>query len=309
MKLFIFIILIFIVYFLSSKIYKFYHIKNINKVVNKNIILDKKKTPIFKISNELKNLSKLWTIDYLIEKEKNNILSVTKMKNNILNFFKNTREIKMNGELFFKIISRDENCKLYYAQREMSENLKKNIFYPPNIKKNMICNIVCWIGAGKQFTPLHFDHDDGYLCIIKGSKRVRLINPKYSNKIKPLKCLMYSKYLNIEDIDEKIDYLEYTLREGDYLFIPAGWWHDVKTDTGFNIAYTIWLNCFEGKYNYDKVVRKLELLQYRDIPKMLRPKDLDEEEIKKLWDANLINGNNWEKNLWINNPMYTEIYD
>ena len=47
MKLFIIILLIVILYFSSIKIYKVYYKKNINKLVNKNIILDKESESTF----------------------------------------------------------------------------------------------------------------------------------------------------------------------------------------------------------------------------------------------------------------------
>lgn len=309
-KILIFIILIFILYIIISKSYNFYLKKKIEKIVNESILIHKKKQPYFNINFKLKNLGNLWTKEYLIDKIGSNIIKVTNMKENILNFFKGTEEVEMRFDLFIELL--ESNNKLYYAQRELDDVLKKDIYIPDNIDKEIICNVVTWIGSGEQFTPLHFDHDDGYLCIVKGYKKVRLIHPKYTNLIKPYKTLMYSEFLSVDELKNNninFEVKEYNLRSGDILFIPAGWWHDVKSSKEQSIAYTIWLNSYEGVYDYDKIIKKLEILQFREIHKFIKPKSLKTDEIKKLWDSNIINGNNWEKNLWILNPLYSEKYD
>ena len=311
-KFLLFLILFIILYFSSFKLYKFIINKKNKRIVLSKIDADINKVPIFNMDSKLKSLSLLWTQEYLSKILGSKILSVTKMRKNILNFFKGTKEIKMRGDFFFELITKDSSNKLYYAQKELDENLKKDIFIPPYIHKENICNIVSWFGTGSQFTPLHFDHDDGYLCLVKGFKRVRLISPKDTNKIKAYKTLMYSEYLSVDNLKKDnvtIDVKEYNLREGDYLFIPSGWWHEVQSSNDLNIAYTIWINTYEGKYNYNKIMKKMQLLQLREIPEYIRPKSLENNEMKKLWDANIINGNIWEKNLWIQNPMYTDKYD
>ena len=43
--------------------------------------------------------------------------------------------------------------------------------------------------------------------------------------------------------------------------------------------------------------------------KFIKPKNLSNEELSKMWKSGLVNGTNFEKNLWIPNPVFTDIYD
>ena len=310
--LFFFIILtIIILFFVGKTIYRYLYQKKINKIVELNISNDIIKKPFFLSNNNLNILKKKWTISYLKKKFNNQKILVTNIKNGILNYFEEIEDININSNKFFDLLLSKNGNKYYYAQNAMIESLKNDIFIPKEHKKyGKINDLVFWIGGGDMFTPLHFDHDDGFLCIVKGYKYVKLVNPKYTNLLQPYLTMMYSEYLDInKNQNQNIPFLEYELREGDCLFIPAGWWHSVKSSSDINIAYTIWLYPYDGKYNYDIVVKKIETLQKRKIPKYIYPKNLKFKEIKRLFNSNLLNEKQLSKNFFIFNPMYTDIYD
>ena len=313
--LIIFIILLF--YLILKKVFQHLKKKKIEQICSLHIEEYKREKPYSTLSVELSNLGNYFNPNYIISKTNNETISVTHMPKNILNFSQDTKEYNLSWSKFF---NNAKEFKLYYAQREVSDKLRDELIIPDEAKnKGKIENIVMWVGAGEQFTPLHFDHDDGFLCLISGTKRVRLINPILTKELKAYTTLMYSEFQSIDDFrkdymekyDVLPDIMEFNLRKGDILYIPAGWWHDVLSGNEFNMAYTIWLypEEFGKKYNYDYAVKRIELLQDRKIPKYIKPKDLSNEELKKMWKSGIINGINFEKNLWIRNPIYTDIYD
>ena len=309
MYFFIILVSIILIIISGKYLYNYLYQKNIEKKVNQFIENDKAKKPFFIADRNLFNLKNKWTLEYLKKKFEGQKINYTKMNKGILNQFEDIENINSNSDIFFNLISSKNGEKYYHAQCPMIDSLKKEIIIPQDYAKyGNISDIVFWIGGGNMFTPIHFDHDDGFLCVVKGTKNIKLINPKYSSLLKPFQTMMYSEYLNIEKTNN-IPYLEYELREGDILFIPAGWWHCVKSSVGINIAYTIWLYPHDGKYNYDIVLKKLERLQNRKIPKFIHPKTLKFKEIKKLFETNLLNETQYRKNFLISNPMYTDIYD
>jgi len=314
---FLLLILIIILYFTSKKVFKFLLSKKIDKICKQYVSKTLDYKPYTTFHSNLILLNNYFDKSFIIEKTGNTKINVSYMPNNILNFSEDVREITTTWSHFFKKIKK---INLYYAQKEAPDILKKELYIPEKVDKiGKVENIVLWIGGGNQYTPLHFDHDDGFLCMITGSKRVRLIHPSLTKELSAYTTMMYSKYQSIDDFKKNYfdkyekhpDIMEFHLRDGDCLFIPAGWWHDVKSGEDFNIAYTIWTypREFGKKYNYEYTVKRIELIQERKIPKFFRPQGMDNDELKKLWKSGILTSEIWDKNMWITNPVYTDVYD
>lgn len=43
-----------------------------------------------------------------------------------------------------------------------------------------------WMGAGGQKTPVHFDNQENFLCMVDGRKKIRLYEPAMSNYMYPV---------------------------------------------------------------------------------------------------------------------------
>lgn len=112
---------------------------------------------------------------------------------------------------------------------------------------------VLWFGPAGAITPLHFDALNSFLCQVYGRKQVRLISPnhkhllgnygKYFSEI-DLDHLDYDRYPQLKDID----IIEIVLEPGQVLFLPVGWWHQVKSlDVSISISFMNFLvhNDFE----------------------------------------------------------------
>lgn len=110
-----------------------------------------------------------------------------------------------------------------------------------------------WIGPVGTFTPLHFDLTNNLLAQVKGSKRI-LLNPPSETQHLYHRRHVFSAVHDITD-EERIarDFplaanaitYELDLAEGELLYIPIGWWHQV-TALDFSVTYTftdfLWRN-------------------------------------------------------------------
>ncbi|MBL8917777.1 MAG: cupin-like domain-containing protein [Myxococcaceae bacterium] len=91
-----------------------------------------------------------------------------------------------------------------------------------------------WVGPGGTVTPLHQDTANNLFCQVRGRKRFLLVDPANAELLRD--CLSYYSDLDAERFDVKrypylahVQKLEVTLGPGQALFIPAGWWHHVRS--------------------------------------------------------------------------------
>jgi Cupin-like domain len=100
-----------------------------------------------------------------------------------------------------------------------------------------------WISTPGCVTPLHYDLSNGLLCQLRGTKQVWLFDPAQIDRLYPrgeqfpgLDNFERQSRVDIHHPDfeafpelRRAAALECTLGEGDALFIPSNWWHEVET--------------------------------------------------------------------------------
>jgi hypothetical protein len=100
-----------------------------------------------------------------------------------------------------------------------------------------------WISSAGCVTPLHYDLSNGLLCQVRGSKQVWLFDPGQLDRLYPrgaefpgLDNFERQSRVDIHHPDYELfpelrraAALECHLRQGDTLFIPSNWWHEVET--------------------------------------------------------------------------------
>ena len=112
-----------------------------------------------------------------------------------------------------------------------------------------------WVGPGGHVEPLHYDPMDGVLMQLRGAKQVRLLPPAETRNLYPFPLLggalrpwFSQAYLDAPAADQPrlADALRATvtveLGQGDALYIPAGWWHEV---TALGDDHVISVNRFQ----------------------------------------------------------------
>jgi lysine-specific demethylase 8/hypoxia-inducible factor 1-alpha inhibitor (HIF hydroxylase) len=109
--------------------------------------------------------------------------------------------------------------------------------------RNRHMDLNLWLGAGGHTEPLHFDSHDGTLMQLHGEKRVVLFPPSQTDNLYPftffgggLAPWFSQVYLDKPDFaaypalhTALTTKLEVTIAQGEVLYIPANWWHEVSS--------------------------------------------------------------------------------
>jgi len=135
-----------------------------------------------------------------------------------------------------------------------------------------------WISTPGCVTPLHYDLSNGFLCQVRGHKQVWLFDPSQIDRLYPrgdkfpgLDNFERQSRVDIHHPDgeafpelRRATALECTLREGDTLFIPSTWWHEVETlELSLSVQFA-----FAGGTVFS------ELAMLSDLFKTKKPEDL-----------------------------------
>jgi hypothetical protein len=105
-----------------------------------------------------------------------------------------------------------------------------------------------WLGPARTVTPLHCDYDDNIFAQIRGSKRIFLAPPHhdeflYTREANPV---LFGSPFDPEapDFDafplaRQAAIVEVVVEPGDMLYVPAGWYHQVRALT-FSLSSNRW---------------------------------------------------------------------
>lgn len=80
-----------------------------------------------------------------------------------------------------------------------------------------------WFSSGGTSSVLHKDMLDNMNCVIAGNKHVAIVHPRLNSAVEAEQW-------------DRLEWLEAVVSEGDCLFIPGGWYHQVGTPHGRSIA-------------------------------------------------------------------------
>lgn len=105
-----------------------------------------------------------------------------------------------------------------------------------------------WLGPAGTVTPLHADYDDNLFVQVWGSKRIFLAPPHHDEFLYPREAnaLLFGSPFDPEapDFDKfplarRASIIECTVDPGDLLYVPAGWYHQVRALT-FSLSTNRW---------------------------------------------------------------------
>jgi hypothetical protein len=97
-----------------------------------------------------------------------------------------------------------------------------------------------WLGPAGTITPLHHDTSNILFCQIYGRKRV-VLAPPWAEALLDSADGVYNRRDPAALEREGIAALDVVVQPGEALFIPAGWWHDVRA---LDVSVSLAINAF-----------------------------------------------------------------
>jgi len=149
---------------------------------------------------------------------------------------------------------------VYLAQNEVFDGLRDDYDVPKfcsdsalNVGQGSLYNEMVWIGPQGCVTPLHYDPLDNIFLQCAGMKQISLYPPQEESKNQCYYPGYNGGQYNTSGVDvEQPDFGTFPLfrnvaplvqqvvvRSGDLLFIPARWWHHVRS-----LEYSVSVNFF-----------------------------------------------------------------
>jgi hypothetical protein len=136
---------------------------------------------------------------------------------------------------------------------EAFPELLKDVSPPNCLGATPVSTTSTWISSQGCVTPLHYDLPNTLLCQVRGSKEVHLFDPKQYDRLY-LRGERFPGFDNFER-QSQVDIhhpdlaafpefggavaLAVTLREGEALFIPSNWFHEVETlEPSISVGFT-----------------------------------------------------------------------
>jgi hypothetical protein len=121
-----------------------------------------------------------------------------------------------------------------------------------------------WIGPPGTVTPLHCDYDDNIFAQIWGSKRIFLSPPHHAEFLYPREAnaILFGSPFDPEapDFDKfplarQALTIECIVNPGEMLYVPAGWYHQVRALT-FSLSANRWARAMPFALNGDPSLRR-----------------------------------------------------
>ena len=136
---------------------------------------------------------------------------------------------------------------------EAFPELQKDVAPPDCLGTTPVSTTSTWISSQGCVTPLHYDLPNTLLCQVRGSKAVHLFDPAQYDRLY-LRGERFPGFDNFER-QSRVDIhhpdfaafpefrravaLEVTLRQGEALFIPSNWFHEVETlEPSISVGFT-----------------------------------------------------------------------
>ncbi|WP_093558689.1 cupin-like domain-containing protein [Pseudoduganella namucuonensis] len=121
-----------------------------------------------------------------------------------------------------------------------------------------------WLGPAGTVTPLHCDYDDNIFAQVWGTKRIFLSPPHHEEFLytSEANAILFGSPFDPEapDFDKfplarQATMIECVVHPGDLLYVPAGWWHQVRALT-FSLSANRWARAMPFALHGDPALRR-----------------------------------------------------
>ena len=170
-------------------------------------------------------------------------------------------------------MSRPGHEHLYVMQRSIPEQfpeLLSDIKTPPWIR-NQQTKINLWFGGANNVTPLHHDQPNNFYAQLYGRKRFTIFDPMETDFLYPYPVeteVGHISYVDVEQPDlikypnfRRARSYEFTIEMGELLYLPAFWWHQVRSlETAISVNFW-WPADFQQKLAPNALRRLIRFYQ------------------------------------------------
>ena len=130
---------------------------------------------------------------------------------------------------------------IYLMQQSIAQTLPElaGEIRPPDLLGDEPAAAHLWFGSAGNVTPLHYDPLNNFFLQLHGRKRFTLFSPRFFDELYPFPIdarFSHISHVDAErpDLDKHPRFVEAQRHEvalgpGDLLFLPAFWWHHVRS--------------------------------------------------------------------------------
>ena len=185
-------------------------------------------------------------------------LLTTKMYDKLSNIL-NEKKININLKyILFRIENKDSINQFKYLN-----NIIKNA-YNKNIE---VDNYQVYYSLNKTTINPHYDRVDRYMIQVKGDKKVLLLEPKFIKDFNEYPLLHPAnrnfQIKSVYDNDKIREHIkEFYLKEGDCLFIPKYWIHEISTNSE-SMSLVLTINNDIEKIHYYEIGKEIDSCLYQ----------------------------------------------
>jgi Cupin-like domain len=138
----------------------------------------------------------------------------------------------------------------FYIQRlsipDALPELLDDIVTPDYVEKKQVLLTNLWFGPAGNTTKLHYDVPNNFFAQVVGRKRFLLFPPNETKRLYRYRTKAYNMSqvdpdqpdLNRFPLYRGVEPIEVELQDGDMLFLPSFWWHQVHSlTTGMSVNF------------------------------------------------------------------------
>lgn len=130
-----------------------------------------------------------------------------------------------------------------------------------------------WFGSAGNVTPLHYDHTNNFFAQVYGRKRLTLFDPMQTDLLYPYPLEASASHVSFVDLEQP-DFGKYpkfrqaraltgVMESGELLYLPAYWWHHVRS-LQISISVNFWWPPGFAQNFLPNALRTLPLLYQQD---------------------------------------------
>jgi len=203
----------------------------------------KHKPVVFKKVTQSWPAHTLWTDEYLTEKYGDSEMHMET---------KDDDKFNIPGNKIMKEFLKVYKEKNLYMVDEVTPEMREEVHLPLCLQCEEIDRFFFvsyyWHSIGGTMSTVHIDTDENLLCVIKGHKKVLMVSPVYTHDLyadgaRQMGVLdVNSSSVDLEKYPRimNVEYYEALVEEGDCVYIPQMWWHQVYSRKERQQAIAMW---------------------------------------------------------------------